>query len=77
MAELGPGPHESGDVAQAYGTTVTAAASVRDALIRKGLLYSSRTGETAFTVPAFDEFLRQVGDTKTFSALVVSKRRKR
>lgn len=28
------------------------------------------------TVPAFDDFLRQVGDTTTFSALVVAKRRK-
>jgi hypothetical protein len=29
-------------------------------LIRKGMIYSPAHGDTAFTVPLFDEFLRRV-----------------
>ncbi len=31
----------------------------RNVLIRKGMLYSLGHGDTAFTVPMFDEFLRR------------------
>ncbi len=59
MAELGPGPHRSGEIAGAYGVSVTRVASVRDSLINKGMIYSSEYGRTEFTVPLFDEFLRR------------------
>ena len=59
MAELGPGPHRSGDVAAALGLDVSAAAPIRGGLIRKGMIYSPAHGETAFTVPMFDAFLRR------------------
>lgn len=60
MAELGPGPHRSGEVAAAMGKKVTAVAVTRDQLIAKGMIYSPIHGETAFTVPMFDEFLKRV-----------------
>lgn len=60
MAELGPGPHRSGDIAAALGIKVTAAAPLRDGLIRKGMIYSRQRGETSFTVPLFDAFLKRV-----------------
>lgn len=60
MAELGPGPHASGAVAGALGAKVTSMAPVRAGLIRKGMIYSPAHGETAFTVPLFDRFMRRV-----------------
>jgi AAA+ ATPase superfamily predicted ATPase len=40
MADLGPGPHRSGDIAERLGKTVTSVAPVRNALIAKGMIYS-------------------------------------
>ena len=57
MAELGPGPHRSGDVAAQLGVKVESVAPRRSGLIRKGMIYSPAHGDTAFTVPLFDEFL--------------------
>ncbi len=57
MAALGPGPHRSGDIARQLGVKVESVAPRRAALVRKGMLYSPAHGDTAFTVPLFDEFL--------------------
>lgn len=59
MAELGPGPHRSGDIAAALKKKVTAVAPLRDGLLKKGMIYSPQHGETAFTVPMFDEYLKR------------------
>lgn len=59
MAELGPGPHRSGDIAAELGVRVQSVAPRRSALIAKGMLYSPAHGDTAFTVPLFDAFLRR------------------
>ena len=59
MAELGEGPHRSGDIAEALGMKVQAAAPTRNSLIRKGMLYSPAHGDTAFTVLLFDAFMRR------------------
>jgi hypothetical protein len=59
MAELGPGPHRSGDIAAQLGVKVESVAPRRSALIQKGMIYSPAHGDTAFTVPLFDEFLRR------------------
>jgi hypothetical protein len=60
MAELGPGPHRSGDIADKLGRKVTTVAPIRNAMIAKGMLYSPAHGDTAFTVPLFDEFMRRI-----------------
>jgi hypothetical protein len=60
MAELGPGPHRSGDIAEALGVRVQTVAPTRNSLIRKGMLYSPAHGDTAFTVPLFDAFMRRI-----------------
>lgn len=60
LASLGPGKQRSGDVAEQLGVKVTSLGPVRNALIRKGMLYSPAHGETAFTVPLFDEFMKRV-----------------
>ena len=59
MAELGPGPHRSGDIADELGVKVTSVAPRRSALIVKGMIYSPAHGDTAFTVPLFDQFMKR------------------
>jgi hypothetical protein len=59
MAELGAGPHRSGEIADLLGIEVTVAGPLRAGLIRKGMIYSPAYGDTAFTVPMFDAFLRR------------------
>ncbi len=60
MAELGPGPHRSGDIAEKLRTKVQTVGPVRNSLIARGMVYSPAHGDTAFTVPLFDEFMRRV-----------------
>jgi hypothetical protein len=60
MAELGPGPHRSGDIAERLGKSVTSVAPVRSELIAKGMIYSPAHGDTAFTVPLFDGFMTRI-----------------
>jgi AAA ATPase domain len=59
MAELGAGPHRSGDIAARLGVKVESVAPRRSVLIQKGMVYSPAHWDTAFTVPLFDEFLRR------------------
>ena len=60
MAELGPGPHRSGEVADQLSRPVTSLAPVRSKLIGKGMIWSPSHGDTAFTVPLFDQFMRRI-----------------
>jgi AAA ATPase domain len=60
MAELGPGPHRSGDIADMLGRKVTSLGPTRNQLISKGMIWSPNHGDTAFTVPLFDEFMHRI-----------------
>ena len=60
MAQLGPGPHRSGDVAHVLKRPVTSLAPTRSQLINKGMIWSPSHGDTAFTVPMFDEFMARI-----------------
>jgi len=60
MAELGPGPHRSGNIAAVLGRDVHALAPTRSRLIAKGMIWSPSHGDTAFTVPLFNEFMLRV-----------------
>lgn len=60
MAEIGPGPHRSGDIAARLGRRVTAVGKLRSALIAKGMIFSPSHGDTAFTVPLFDGFMKRI-----------------
>lgn len=59
MAELGPEPQRSKDVAAMLGRTSEQMAPTRSRLIDKGLLYTPGHGLAAFTVPQFDRFMRR------------------
>jgi hypothetical protein len=60
MAEIGPGPHRSGDIAEQLNREVTSLGPTRNQLIAKGMIWSPSHGDTAFTVPMFDEFMRRI-----------------
>lgn len=59
MAELGSGPHRSGDIADQLGREVTSLGPTRAQLIAKGMIWSPSHGDTGFTVPLFDEFMKR------------------
>jgi AAA ATPase domain len=60
MAQLGPGPHRSGDIAQLLHREVTNVAPTRSSLIKKGMIYSPSHGDNSFTVPLFDGYMKRV-----------------
>jgi len=60
MAKLGPGPHRSGDIAEQLGKPVQSFGPIRSNLISKGMVWSPTHGDTAFTVPLFDEFMKRI-----------------
>lgn len=59
MAELGPGPHRSGDIAAKLGRETSSLGPVRSSLITKGMIWSPTHGDTAFTAPLFDDFMKR------------------
>jgi len=60
MAELGPGPHRSGDIATVLKKPTNSLGPLRASLITKGMIWSPNHGDTAFTVPLFDEFMKRI-----------------
>lgn len=60
MAELGPGPHRSGDIAEILDRKVESVAPLRNGLIGKGMIWSPHHGDTAFTVPLFDQYMKRI-----------------
>ena len=60
MSDLGPGPHRSGDIAERLQRSVSSFGPLRSSLIIKGMIWSPGHGDTAFTVPLFDEFMRRI-----------------
>ncbi|RJG23863.1 AAA family ATPase [Massilia cavernae] len=60
LAELGPVPQRSGDIAQLLGVESRSVAPLRNGLIKKGMIYSPQHGDTAFTVPLFEEFMKRI-----------------
>jgi hypothetical protein len=50
----------TGDIADRLGIKAASVAPLRSGLIGKGMIYSPQHGETAFTVPLFDDFLRRI-----------------
>lgn len=60
MALLGAGTHRSGNISDSLNVTVESIAPIRRSLIKKGMIYSPSHGDTAFTVPMFDEYLNRI-----------------
>jgi len=65
MAQLGPGPYRSSDIATALDETHQSLGPRRSQIISKGMIYSPSHGDIAFTVPMFNEYLIRNYVTKT------------
>ena len=59
LARLGPGPHRSGEVADAMGMATSQVGAFRDRLIGEGVIYSPRYGWVEFAIPHFDQYVRR------------------
>jgi hypothetical protein len=59
FSELGSGAHRSGEISELLGVKPQSIAPIRNALIKKGMIYSPTYGDTEFTVPLFDEFMKR------------------
>lgn len=59
LAELGSGPQRSGEIAAVLQSSSESVAPLRAGLISKGMIYSPQHGDTAFTVPLFDQFMKR------------------
>lgn len=59
LAELSSGSHRSSDIAELLGVKINSVAPTRNALTKKGMIYSPSYGDTAFKAPLFDEFMRR------------------
>ena len=62
MADVEAGPDDAvptSAVAEALGRNPQSLSPARDALLKKGLVYSGQRGRIAFTVPHFAKYLRQ------------------
>lgn len=59
LAEFGSGRQRSGEIAELLGVKVQSVAPTRSALIKKGMIYSPAHGDTEFTVPLFDQYMRR------------------
>lgn len=59
MAEIGPGPFRTADIAAQLGVKQATIGPVRAKLLKKGMIYSPAHGEMAYTVPLFDQFMKR------------------
>ncbi|MEI8346622.1 MAG: AAA family ATPase [Pseudomonadota bacterium] len=59
LADFGSGAHRSGDIAEQLRVKPQSIAPIRNNLIKKGMIYSPAYGDTEFTVPLFDEFIKR------------------
>ncbi len=60
MAELGPGPHRSGDIAEELGRMVTSLGPTRNHLISKGMIWSPNHGDTALPFHCSTRFMNRI-----------------
>jgi hypothetical protein len=59
MAAIDKGSYRSSEIAAKLGKEVNQTAPVRASLIKKGMIYSPAHGDTLFTVPLFDAYVRR------------------
>ena len=60
LALLVRGPHRSGEIAEKLNDSVRTVEPVRSSRISTGMIYSPARGETGFTVPLYDQYLRRM-----------------
>jgi AAA ATPase domain len=63
MADLGEGPYNSTAIAEVLKRKPSSFGPVRASLVAKGMIYTPGYGQSAFTVPLFDAFMRRIMPT--------------
>jgi len=58
LADLGPGQHSSGEIANTFGQKSPNLASIRNQLIKKDVIYSPISGMAEFRIPLTDRYVR-------------------
>jgi hypothetical protein len=57
MADLGPGPHTTGEIAARFGTTSETMSSIRYQLVKKDVIYSPMSGMAEFRIPLTERYV--------------------
>ncbi len=70
LAELGRGIHRSSDIADILGVKPASISPTRSSLIKKGMIYSPSYGDTEFTVPLFDQYMKRAMPNIDFNSSV-------
>jgi hypothetical protein len=63
MAQIGPGPVRTADVAKLLGREPSAVTPIRDALLKRSLCFVPERGRIDFTVPMFGDYMRRTFPT--------------
>lgn len=71
LAELGVGVHRSSDIAAILGVKPASISPTRSSLIKKGMIYSPSYGDTEFTVPLFDQYMKRVMPNFDFKNAII------
>ena len=61
MAQLGPGPVRTAEVARLLGREPSAVTPLREALLRRSLCFVPERGRIDFTVPMFGDYMLRIG----------------
>jgi hypothetical protein len=59
MAQIGPGPVRTADVAKALGREPSAVTPIREALLKRSLCFVPERGRIDFTVPMFGDYMKR------------------
>ncbi|MDP9024963.1 MAG: hypothetical protein M3N13_06310, partial [Candidatus Eremiobacteraeota bacterium] len=76
MADLGPGPHTTGEIAERVGAGSGQVSSIRNQLIKKDVAYSPSTGMLEFRIPLTERYVIQHRDELTRRARDVTMKRR-
>ena len=76
MAQLGAGPHTSGEIASILETTSDVVSSIRNQLIKKDIIFSPITGMAEFRIPLTERYVRDHRDELERRAKNVTVRKK-
>ncbi|MGD0882297.1 MAG: hypothetical protein ABSB09_12090 [Acidimicrobiales bacterium] len=62
MAQIGPGPVRTAEVAKTLGREPSALTPVRESLLKRSLCFVPERGRIDFTVPMFGDYMMRIGN---------------
>ena len=62
MAEIGPGPVRTAEVARTMGRQPSAVTPIRESLLKRSLCFVPERGRIDFTVPMFGDYMLRIGN---------------